>query len=240
MTGRRRFISEHRDLYGVQRLCRVLDVSASGFYRCIVTSVAWAARKATDENLSGRIEQIHGESNGAYGVPRITRELRERHGVVNHKQVARLMRERHRAGQHLQRTDRTMIADKSVPPTPDPVGRVFAATAPDVRWRGDITYLPVGGSWTYLATVIDMHSRRVVGWSLAEHMRSDLVIDAVGSAADARGGGVRGVVLHSDRGTKQYTSAAFAEGCRAHGRRRSMGRDGPATTTPSRNPSSPR
>ncbi|MER5613950.1 DDE-type integrase/transposase/recombinase [Streptomyces sp. NPDC002215] len=121
---------------------------------------------------------------------------------MNHKHVARLMRERGLAGRHLQRTVRTTVADRSVPPAPDLVGRVFEAAAPDVRWCGDITYLPVGGSWMHLATVIDMHSRRFIGWSLAEHMPADLVVDAVGSAVAARGGDVRGVVFHSDRGTQ--------------------------------------
>ncbi|GAA1946200.1 IS3 family transposase [Kitasatospora viridis] len=225
MTGRWRFISEFRDLYGVQRLCRVLGVSASGFYRWIAAAAARAARRAADEETAARIEEIHEESNGAYGVPRVTRELRERHGVVNHKRVARLMRERGLAGRHLRRSVRTTVADRSVPPAPDLVGRVFAAPEPDLRWCGDITYLPVGGAWMYLATVIDMHSRRVVGWSLAEHMRADLVVDAVRSAVAVRGGDVRGVVFHSDRGA-QYTSAAFAAACRTHGIRRSMGRVG--------------
>lgn len=225
MTGRWRFISDHRDLYGVRRLCRVLDVSASGFYRWVAAAAVRAARRAVDEDLGARIEEIHGESNGAYGVPRITRELRERHGPVNHKRVARLMRERGPAGRHLRRSVRMTVADKAVPPAPDLVGPVFDAPAPDVRWCGDITYLPVGGSRMYLATVIDMHSRRVVGWSLAEHMRADLVVDAVRAAVVVRGGDVRGVVFHSDRGT-QYTSTAFAEVCRAPGIRRSMGRVG--------------
>ncbi len=225
MTGRWRFISDHRDLYGIQRLCRAMGVSASGFYRWIAAAAARAARRSADDDLGARIEEIHGESNGTYGVPRITRELRERHGPINHKRVARLMRERGLAGRHLRRTVRMTIADRSVPPAPDLVGRDFRAAAPDVRWCGDITYLPVGGSWMYLATVIDMHSRRVVGWSLAEHMRSGLVVDAVRSAVGVRGGNVHGVVFHSDRGA-QYTSAAFAEVCRAHGIRRSMGRVG--------------
>jgi len=204
MTGRWRFISDHRDLYGVQRLCRVLGVSASGFYRWIQAAPARAVRKAAERELAAAIEEIHDESNGAYGVPRITRELRERHGVVNHKRVARLMRERGIAGRHLRRTVRTTVADRSVPQAPDLIGRDFTASAPDVRWCGDITYLPVGGAWMYLATVIDMHSRRVVGWSLAEHMRAGLVVDAVRSAVAARGGQVRGVIFHSDRGA-QYT-----------------------------------
>ncbi|MCX4688596.1 IS3 family transposase [Kitasatospora purpeofusca] len=225
MTGRWRFISDHRTLYGVQRLCRALGVSASGFYQWIQAAPARAARKAAEDELAARIEEIHGETNGAYGVPRVTRELRERHGPVNHKRVARLMRERGLVGRHLRRTVRTTVADRSVPPAPDLVGRDFTAAAPDTRWCGDITYLPVGGSWMYLATVIDMHSRRVVGWSLAEHMRAGLVVDAVRSAVGVRGGDVRGVVFHSDRGA-QYTSAAFADACRSHGIRRSMGRVG--------------
>jgi transposase InsO family protein len=138
------------------------------------------ARRTADEALADRIEQIHAGSGGAYGVPRITAELREDGGVpVNHKKVARIMRMRMLAGRHLRRTVRTTIADKAAPPAPDLVGRQFAAPAPDVRWCGDITYLPVGSEWMYLATVIDMHSRRVVGWSLAEHMRSDPVTDAI-------------------------------------------------------------
>ncbi|MFF3501173.1 IS3 family transposase [Streptomyces sp. NPDC003247] len=225
MTGRWRFISDHRHLYGVQRLCRVLTVSASGFYRWTAAAAARAARRAADEDLAASIAEIHEESNGAYGVPRVTREIRERHGPVNHKRVARLMRERGLAGRHLRRKARTTVADKSVPPAPDLVERAFEAPAPDVRWCGDITYLPVGGSWMYLATVIDMHSRRVVGWSLAEHMQAGLVVDAVTSAVEARGGDVRGVVFHSDRGA-QYTSAAFAQVCCTHGIRRSMGRVG--------------
>ncbi|WP_380280500.1 DDE-type integrase/transposase/recombinase [Kitasatospora purpeofusca] len=104
---------------------------------------------------------------------------------------------------------RTTVADRSVPLTPDLVGRDFTASALDLRWCGDITYLPVGGDWMYLATVVDLHSRRVVGWSFAEHMRADLVVDAVQAAVAARGGDVRGVVFHSDHGA-QYTSEAFA------------------------------
>lgn len=225
MTGRWRFISDHRTLYGVQRLCRALGVSASGFYRWVQAAPARAARKAAEDELAARIEEIHSESNGAYGVPRVTRELRERLGRVNHKRVARVMRERGLAGRHLRRTVRTTVADRAAAPVPDLVGRDFTAAAPDTRWCGDITYLPVGGSWMYLATVIDMHSRRVVGWSLAEHMRAGLVVDAVRSAVGVRGGDVRGVVFHSDRGA-QYTSAAFADACRRYGIRRSMGRVG--------------
>lgn len=126
-----------------------------------VRGVGECAGDGVRQGADARIEEIHEESNGAYGVPRITRELRERHGVVNHKRVAWLIRERGLAGRHLRRTVRTTAADRSVPPAPDLVGRVFAAEVPDVRWCGDISYLPVGGSWMYLATVTWPHSRKV-------------------------------------------------------------------------------
>lgn len=104
----------------------------------------------------------------------------------------------------------------------DLVKRDFTATAPDVCWVGDITYLPVGGRWIYLATVIDVYSRRLIGYSMADHMRADLVIDALNAAVRMRGGRVHNVVFHSDHGA-QYTSAAFATACAAAKIRQSMG-----------------
>ena len=115
--------------------------------------------------------------------------------------------------------------------------RDFTANMLNTRWCGDITYVAVGSTWMYLATVIDICSRRVVGWSIADHMRTSLVTDAIEMAVAARGGQVRGVIFHTDRGA-QYSAAAFAEVCRRHGIRRSMGRVGSTTTTPSPNRSS--
>ncbi len=103
--------------------------------------------------------------------------------------------------------------------------RDFTATALNTRWCGDITYIAVGSTWMFLATVIDICSRRVIGWSIADHMRTQLVTDAIDMAVAARGGRVEGVVFHTDRGA-QYLSRAFAEVCRRHGIRRSMGRVG--------------
>jgi transposase InsO family protein len=116
--------------------------------------------------------------------------------------VARLMRVAGIAGRHLRKGKRTTVQDARAPKAPDLLERDFTAPRPDVRWCGDITYLPVGKDWMYLATVIDIHSRRVVGWSMAEHMRADLVVDALEAAVATRGGSVEGVVFHSDRGTQ--------------------------------------
>ncbi|WTO72868.1 IS3 family transposase [Streptomyces sp. NBC_00209] len=152
--------------------------------------------------MTEQIRGIHTGTKGAYGLPRITRELRESGPVVNHKRVARLMRAAGITGRHLRRGKRTTVQDARAPKAPDLVGRDFTAPRTDVRWCGDITYLPVGNDWMYLATVIDMHSRRVVGWSMAEHMRTDLVMGAVvrveyhavdGSATGDLGNGAFGV-----------------------------------------------
>ncbi|NUK07858.1 IS3 family transposase [Streptomyces lunaelactis] len=119
----------------------------------------------------------------------------------------------------------TTIPDRLAPPAPDLVQRDFTAADLDERWCGDTTYIQVGTTWLYLACVIDICSRRVIGWSMAPHMRAELVIDALEAAVAARGGDVAGVIFHSDRGS-QYTAAAFAHICDQHGIRRSMGRVG--------------
>ncbi|MGW4805175.1 IS3 family transposase [Kitasatospora sp. NPDC004272] len=135
------------------------------------------------------------------------------------------MREHGIVGLHLRKRCRTTVQDRSAPPLPDLIGRNFTADRPDVRWVSDIAYLPVGGSWMYLATVIDLHWRRLVGWSLADHMRTELVADALEAAAAARGDRVEGVIFHPDRGP-QYGSAEFARLCRRCGVRRSVGKVG--------------
>ncbi|WP_344627933.1 IS3 family transposase, partial [Kitasatospora arboriphila] len=209
----------------VQRLCEVLGVARSGYYAWQAGARARADRAAAEAVLVGEIREVHRETRGAYGVPRVHAELRARGRVVNRKRIARLMREHGIVGRHLRKRCRTTVQDRSAPPVPDLIGRNFTADGPDVRWVGDITYLPVGGSWMYLATVIDLHSRRLVGWSLADHMRTELVADALEAAVAARGGRVEGVIFHSDRGS-QYGSAEFARLCRRYGVRRSMGKVG--------------
>jgi transposase InsO family protein len=140
MTGRWRFISDHHMEYGIQRLCRIFSVSRSGFYRWRAAGPARVARAAAEADLTEQIRGIHTETKGAYGVPRITRELREWGPVVNHKRVARLMRAAGITGRHLRKGKRTTVQDARAPKAPDLVGRDFTAPRTDVRWCGDITY----------------------------------------------------------------------------------------------------
>ena len=221
-TCRWDFISLHRNEFGVQRLCHVLGVHRSAYYKWLAGAQARAAKTTAEADLLAAIRDEHAASFGAYGVPRVHAGLRAKGRRVNRKRVARLMRRHHIAGVHLRRRRRTTIPDKAAPPAPDLLGRDFTADRPDARWCGDITYLRVGYSWMYLATVIDLYSRRVIGYSMAEHMRAELVVDALHHAVAARGGRVDGVIFHSDRGA-QYTSEAFAKACAAHGVQRSMG-----------------
>lgn len=224
-TRRWDFISAHRAEFGVQRLCRVLGTSRSGYSKHLDTEPARVERETEEATTVAEIRAIHAEHRSAYGAPRVHAELRSRGRKINRKRVTRLMRIHHVVGRHLRRTKRTTIADRSAPPVPDLMMRDFTATAVDTKWCGDITYIPVGSSWLYLSTVIDICSRRVVGWSIADHMRTELVTDAIEMAVRTRGGDVRGVVFHSDRGS-QYTAATFADVCRSHGIRPSRGRVG--------------
>lgn len=188
MTSRFRFISTHRATWSVKRLCRILAVSRSGFYRWAASEPARQERAAAEDTLAGQIRIIHVDSGGTYGSPRVTVKLRDQRVRVNRKRVERIMRHREVVGRHLRRRKRTTIPDPATPPVPDPIGRDFTATARDQRWCGDITYLRVGGGWLYLATVIDIATRRLIGWSINTHMRTSLVIDALDAAVAARGG----------------------------------------------------
>jgi transposase InsO family protein len=186
-TRRWDFISENRADVGVERLCRVLGVSRSGYCRHQATEEARAERRAREAVAVAEIRAIHAEHRGAYGAPRVHAELRARGQKINRKRVTRLMRIHHIVGRHLRRTRRTTIADKTAPPAPDLMMRDFTADTLNTKWCGDITYIPVGSTWLYLATVIDICSRRVVGWSIADHMRASLVTDAIEMAVAARG-----------------------------------------------------
>ncbi|MFF0220526.1 IS3 family transposase [Streptomyces vinaceus] len=225
MTGRWTFISVHRADFGVQRICRVLRVSRSGFYRWLAGAEARSVRRADDDALVAEIREIHASHNGTYGVRRVHAELRGFGHTVNRKRVERLMRREGIEGRHLRRRKRTTVPDRLAPPAPDLVRRDFTAGNLDEKWCGDITYVQVGGTWLYLACVLDVCSRRVLGYSMATHMRTELVTDALTMAVATRGGRAEGVIFHADRGS-QYTSAAFAQVSNHFGIRRSMGRVG--------------
>jgi transposase InsO family protein len=222
-VSRFQFVADHRDTFGVKRLCRVLGLSRSGFYRWLAAAPARAARAEAEAELAEKIRAIHAEFDGTYGSPRITAELREGGQRVNHKRVERVMRRCGIVGVHLRKKVRTTVPEPSGRKVPDLIKRQFSAPAPNQRYVGDITYLPVaGGQFLYLATVLDLGSRRLAGWSIAEHMRTELVIDALEAAAATRGGSLDGTIFHSDHGA-QYTSADFAAACARLGVTQSMG-----------------
>jgi transposase InsO family protein len=222
-VSRFQFVDDHRDLFSVKRLCRVLQVSRSGYYRWRDAREARAARLAADRVLAEQIRQIHATHDGTYGSPRVMAELRDTGRKVNHKRVERVMRVFGIVGVHLRKKVRTTVPEPSHQRVPDLLKRDFTALAPNQRYVGDITYLPVGdGEFLYLATVIDLCSRRLAGWSIAGHMRTELVIDALEAAARTRGGSLDGAVFHSDHGA-QYTSADFAAACSRLGVIQSMG-----------------
>jgi transposase InsO family protein len=189
--------------YGVKRMCSILGVARSSFSYWCRTAANRAARQAADARLAARIRAVHQESDGTYGAPRITAELREASGeAVNHKRVARVMRTFGIEGVRLRRRHRTTVSDPAAAKAPDLIGRDFTARAPNTKYIGDITYLPIEGrKFCYLATLIDLASRRLAGWAIADHIRTDLVIDALAAAVRTRGS-LSGSIMHSDRGSE--------------------------------------
>ncbi|MBN9743381.1 IS3 family transposase [Amycolatopsis sp. A1MSW2902] len=182
---------------------RVLDVRRPGFYEWLAAAPAREQRAREEERLAGEIAGIHAAHQGAYGSPRVTAELRRRGEPVNHKRVERVMRERGIAGTTRRRPRSLTRPDKATAPAPAPdlICRDFTADAPGRRLVGDITYLPTEEGWLNLTTVLDLHTREIVGHAMAPHMRGDLVCDAIALAAD-RGLTGPGAVFHSDSGTQ--------------------------------------
>jgi putative transposase len=205
-------------MYGVRRMCQLLGVSASGYY-------AWRRRSRSqraeaDEALLVRIRAIHQRSRGTYGAPRIQFELATQGIRVSRKRVARLMREAGLQGVSRRRCVFTTVRDGQSRPAPDLVERNFAVEGRDRLWVADITYIPTGSGFLYLAVVLDAWSRRVVGWAMETHLRTELVLAALDMALSQRR--PKEVIHHSDQGT-QYTSLAFGQRCRQAGVRPSMG-----------------
>jgi putative transposase len=204
--------------YPVATMCRVLEVSTSGYY-------AWLKRNTSQHSqadglLSDRIRWIHLRSRGTYGAPRIHAELADEGVRVGRKRVARLMQAAGLQGVSRRRRPRTTLRAVGAQPAPDLVERDFGMTAPDRLWVADITYVPTWSGFLYLAVVLDAWSRRVVGWSMAGHLRTELVLDALDMAIRRRR--PVGVIHHSDHGS-QYTSIAFGQRCREADVRPSMG-----------------
>ena len=205
----------------VATMCRALGVSASGYY-------AWRGRGRSkraqrDEELRGTVRTIHNGSGGTYGAPRVHAELHRRGCRVSRKRVARLMREAGLAGVSRRRGTRTTRREPGRRAAADRVERQFQADAPDRIWVADITYVSTWTGFVYLAIVLDVFSRKVVGWAMANHLRTELVLGALNMAIGQRR--PQGVIHHSDQGT-QYTSLAFGNRCREMGVMTSTGSAG--------------
>jgi putative transposase len=205
-------------------MCRVLRVSPSGFY-------AWrqrgpSARAQRDTEVLAKLRSFHQRSDGTYGAPRLWKDLREEADLfVGQKRVARLMRAAGLVGVSGRRGMRTTKRGPIEVPAADLVQRDFTATAPNQLWVADITYVPTWAGFLFLAMVLDVFSRRIVGWAMATHLKTELVLNALHMAVEQRR--PRGVIHHSDRGC-QYTALAFGQRCQEMGVRPSRGAVGSA------------
>jgi putative transposase len=213
-----RFIAAEKANHSISLMCRLLGVSRSGFH-------AWERRPASDRAradawLSERITTIHRESRGTYGARRVHAALRWQGIWVGRKRVERLMRARGLTGAVPRKRARTTIRVPGVRPAAD-LARDFVPAAPNQLWVADIKYIPTAAGWLYLAAVVDCFSRRVVGWSMRDDLRAELVVDALEMAV-VRRRPAPGVIHHSDQGS-QYVSLLFGERCREAGIEISMG-----------------
>ena len=210
-------------VFPIATMARVLGVSTAGYY-------AWSrrplsARAGTDAVLLNTIRTVHAASRATYGAPRVHAELKARGKRLGKKRVARLMRSAGIVGVSRRRGVVTTRRDAGSRPAPDLVDRNFTATQPDQLWVADITFIPTLAGFLYLAVVLDVFSRRIVGWSMANHLRTELVLAALDMALGQRR--PIDVVHHSDQGS-QYTSLAFGDRCREAGVRPSTGSVGDA------------
>ena len=204
------FIDSHRERFGVEPICQTLDVSASAYYQRATGERS--ARRVEDERLTGRIREVHEQNFECYGYPRVWHELQRQGEQVGRDHVARLMhREGIRGAKRRGKPWRTTIADPQAQKRPDLVERDFTADRPDRLWVGDLTYTRTWEGRMYFAFLIDVFSRMIVGWQLACHMRTDLVLDALRMALGARRPGVEvQLVQHTDQGS-QYTAEDYTQ-----------------------------
>lgn len=210
--------------HNVKRACELLEVSRAAYYAQRTDQSS--ARGREDAELTEQITDLHTKSKGRYGAPRIHAELRRKGKRHGKKRVARLMQQAGLRGRTPKRWKKTTIPDPAAAARADLIRRDFTvdAAAINSRWCGDITYVPTWEGWLYLATVIDISSRRVVGYATADHLRTDLIADALTNAVAARDPDA-GVIFHSDRGC-QYTSTQFADLARDYDVKLSVGRTG--------------
>lgn len=216
------FIEAEKASFPVAFMCRHLGVSRAGFY-------AWRERPASlreldDERLLAQIRAIHAESKGRYGSPRVRRELAAKGIHASKHRVARLMQENGLRGRRRRRFRHTTDSNHALPIAPNTLAQDFTVDAPNRVWVTDITYIPTREGWLYLAAILDLYSRRVVGWSMSERITRQLTLDALAMALRARAPG-HGLLHHSDRGS-QYASADYQAALTAAGITCSMSRKG--------------
>ena len=211
-------MSDHRALFPLATMCRVLEVSRSGYHAWLKREPSGRAQR--DVELSASIRLLHAESDGTYGRPRIHEDLKEQGEKVGGKRVARLMREAGIKGVSRRPNVFTTQRDDGARPAPDLVQRDFTAKGPDQLWVADITYIPTWAGFLFLAVVLDAWSRRIVGWAMATHLRTELVLNALNMAVSQRR--PTAVIHHSDQGC-QYTSIGFGQRCKEWDVRPSMG-----------------
>jgi putative transposase len=210
--------------FPIAAACRAAAVTRSAYY-------AWTAKRPSPRHreharLVSEIRRIHARSHGTYGAPRVTAELRRRGQAVNHKRVERLMRCHGIAGYRPRRRRSLTRPDAGAAPAPDLLGRLFDPDRADVAWCGDVTYIPTDEGWLYLASVIDLASRHLLGYSMSAHHDAGLVVGALDAAVTTRGQHrMPGTIFHSDRGS-EYASTACINACTRLGLRRSMSRTG--------------
>jgi putative transposase len=205
-------------MYSVKLQCGALKVSRSGYYSWLKREPS--ARKKQDLVLLERIRQIHSFSRGTYGAPRVLADIKQSGTPIGQKRIARLMANSGLVGVTRRRRVKTTIRGQEAAPAPDLVNRDFRADAPNTLWIADITYVPTWSGFLYLSVVIDVFSRRVVGWAMETHLRTELVLAALQMATSQRR--PERVIHHSDQGT-QYTSIAFGKRCREASVRPSTG-----------------
>jgi transposase InsO family protein len=212
------FIEDQRGKFPVTRMCKELDVSPSGYY-------AWrhrppSAREMANQELFQKIEAIYHDTDGIYGSPRIYHELKEQGVACSKNRIARLMRLRGLEAKQVKHYKSTTKRNKAHRAAPNLLERDFSAERPDHKWLTDITYIPTGEGWLYLAAILDLYTRRIVGWAMAERMTAGLTIRALKMAIRQRRPG-DGLIHHSDQGS-QYTDSAYQTLLKEHGIQVSM------------------
>jgi transposase InsO family protein len=226
VTARFAFVSAERANHAVATLCRVVGASVSGFYAWLHAIPALQGRAEAEAELCGHIGRVFAARRRVYGSPRVHAELRREGRWHSRRRVARLMREMGlSACRGCKRPPRTTDSRHDLPVAPNLLERNFVAERPDQVWLADISYLPTDEGWLYLAAIKDMATREVLGWSMADHRRAELCVDALVMAIQRHGPPPRGLIQHSDRGV-QYASEPYRAVLERHGIVQSMSRRG--------------